>query len=228
MSGRYGYLVSPRHAIFAEVASHARPPSLLNIVAAVTAEPPEHKVPDEANVKLNDPISTACPAHVFAVWKEYCDPLRLRRKTVTLYAVHSLIFASYCNNLPALRDRSKTRAKPSAINLPVVPLPLPLPDMFAMLVQYLYTKSLHTLFSRIRPAANTPIEPNMPFSVKKRSAELGRMPNVGTLLRYAMIIGSLWRNARALGVLDDGLWDAINLSWASIIGAIAIITEESH
>ena len=140
-------------------------------------------------------------------------PLRRRRKKVTLYPGHSLVFASHCNNLPTLPGPSKTRAKRGTINLPVVPLPLPSPDTFAMLEQYMYTKRLDKLFSHILPVAPTPAKPNMPFPlvIEQHAAELGRTYDVQTLLRYAMIVDGLWRNACALGVFDDRLWGAIEI-----------------
>jgi len=35
------------------------------------------------------------------------------------------------------------------------------------------------------------------------------------------VILGVWRNASALGVVDDGLWDAIDAAWGSVVGVMS-------
>lgn len=40
------------------------------------------------------------------------------------------------------------------------------------------------------------------------------------LLTHAMAINGLWRNVVALGIFDERLWEALDIAWAAVLGAL--------
>ena len=58
--------------------------------------------------------------------------------------------------------------------------------------------------------------------MNQHAVDLGRAYDVQALLRYAMIVNGIWRNACALGVYDDKLWGAIDFAWGSLVGGMDI------
>jgi hypothetical protein len=205
---------------------------MMNAVANVKADPPKHHLPKEMNIKLNDKIAAACPTHMMAVYSHTptlrSEPPQPRR--VTLYPVHSLVFSSHCTNLPPLSPHcSSTPAQPGTVNIPVVPLGLPSAETFPILQSYMYTKRVDTLLSSLLPTPPACAKPGTPLNaiMQEHADYLGNEYDIPTLLRHAMIINSLWRNACALGVYDDRLWASIDLAWGSIIGAIEIAKTRS-
>jgi hypothetical protein len=42
----------------------------------------------------------------------------------------------------------------------------------------------------------------------------------GSLARNATLINGVWRNACALGVRDDKLWDVLGVAWGVVVGAM--------
>jgi hypothetical protein len=202
----------------------------MNAVANVKADPPKRQLPKEMNIKLNDKVAAACPTHMLAVYSHTptlrSEPPQPRR--VTLYPAHSLVFSSHCVNLPPLSPHcSSTPPNPGTVNLPVVPLGLPSSDTFPILQSYMYTKRADTLSASLLPTMPEPRWPGRPGTrmsdiIQEQADYLGNEYDIPTLLRHAMIINGLWRNACALGVYDDKLWATIDIAWGSVIGGIQI------
>jgi len=207
---------------------------MMSAVANVHAEPPKTHLPREINVPLNEQVSAACPTHMLAVYSHSPAPNAApnptsnapaqQRREVTTYPVHSLVLSAHCSNLPALPPRSTARVPENTINLPVVLLGLPSAETFPVLQSYLYTKRVDNLLSAFMPLAPEPVRTGTPLTqiIANHSEVLGEMFDAETLLRHAMLINGVWRNACVLGIRDDTLWGSIELAWGSLIGGLEI------
>jgi hypothetical protein len=110
---------------------------------------------------------------------------------VSLYPAHALVLATTCTNLPAL-PAPTTEGK-----IPVAPLCLPDGTSFPALLQYLYRRQPSALVGALlRPAGSD-----------RRAA--------------AARVHGLWRDACALGVNDEGFWDALDAAWSIVMGTKA-------
>lgn len=78
----------------------------------------------------------------------------------------------------------------SSSSLPVLPLGIPHASSFPMLQAYLYTKRTDILLSSLLTSKS----------------------------RLATVTG-LWRNTCVLGVADEGLWNVLDIAWASVVGS---------
>ena len=75
--------------------------------------------------------------HLFAV---YAMPSALHKQRLALHPSHMLILTTNCTNLPALcYSKPVPSSFPgSVVTLPIIPLCIPSPDTFPILLNYLY------------------------------------------------------------------------------------------
>lgn len=170
---------------------------MLAALASLNAQAPTASLPKEMEVVMHDMVAADCPTHMLAVHANSPAHLSPRRK-VTLYPVHQLVLVTNCANLPTLPHSSNFVAGSSTAALPVVPLCLPSPETYPLLQSYLYTKQPELLLSVLLPAIHC---------------------DMRALAQHAMFINGLWRNACALGVVDQKLWDVIDDAWGVVVDA---------
>lgn len=104
----------------------------------------------------------------------------------------------------------------------VQPLCLPSPQTYPQLSNYLYTKLTPILFSEpFLPKGSQRFDPQLQSPVQYAS-ELARKYTCQALLQYTSFVHGLWQNACALGIFDDGLWEAMDLVWQILLTALAI------
>jgi len=85
------------------------------------------------------------PTHMVAVYSSTPSDSESRR--ILLYPIHNSILSLYCANLPVLAASTPLLATPKTLlEVPVVPLALPHPESFPVLVQFLYLKDARSLF----------------------------------------------------------------------------------
>ncbi|KAJ7440703.1 hypothetical protein B0H11DRAFT_1827737 [Mycena galericulata] len=130
----------------------------------------------------------------------------------TLFPVHDLVLAMYCADLPTLPQwidlpevdiSSLELAVPAASATPishrtvaVIPVRIPSPQTFPLLLSYFYADIAH-LRSELQPPTD-----------------------VAQLLGHAIKIFGLWKNACAFLVADDRLYEIIELAWEETITEI--------
>jgi hypothetical protein len=68
-------------------------------LASVRASPVKDNLSKELEIVTND-ITSIPPTHMLAVFGKQLTGKSDQPRRVTLYPVHSLVFASYCTNLP--------------------------------------------------------------------------------------------------------------------------------
>jgi hypothetical protein len=115
--------------------------SLLKSLASVRASPVKDKLSKELEIFTND-MTAIPPTHMLAVFgKQLTGKSQPRR--VTLYPVHSLVFASFCTSLPNFPSPPPVALPEEGIrkvDAPVWPLSLPSPATYPHLSTYLYSK----------------------------------------------------------------------------------------
>ena len=148
-------------------------------------------------------------------------------RKVTLYPVHSLVFASYCASLPkfptALPVTLSQEEEIRKMNVPVWPLCIPSPATFPHLSTYLYNKRTDLFMKSVlpRPPPSTFEDPS---HVPVFARELAETFTVQTLVKHALMVFGVWQNVCALGIFDDNLWESLDTLWELLLTSIAIGT----
>jgi hypothetical protein len=189
-------------------------PRLFNVAATTVADPCRDRLPRRLEVLVKD-LSADTPTHLFAV---HSKPTT----RVSLYPVHALVFAAHCANLPPIPHTNSAAPAEDGkkIVLPVVPLCLPNPPTFSMLLNYLYTKRGDHLLSVLLPIPARGQKPQL----KQLSRTAATTFTVQALLSYAAKVHGLWCNVTALGVFDERLSQVIEVAWEVLLDALAIST----
>lgn len=205
-------------------------PAMMQVLTGVHATPVKNALPTELSVLIND-LSFDMPSHMLAVHSRLPSAFNSPRQ-VTLYPIHHIVLAAHCASLPHL-PHNPTPATPetagSHITLPVVPLCIPHPETFPHLSAYLYTRRTSALIASLLPAGTPPPSlvisaPDFNTTLRQFSHKLAMTYTVHALLGHAVKINGLWRNVCALGVFDDGIWDALDVAWDAVVLALAIAT----
>ena len=182
---------------------------------------PASTLPKELEIIVDDMIAIHCPTHMLAV---YSHNAAAQKRKVTLFPTHQLILAAHCNNMPSFPTSHPNPAAPgSTVQIPVVPMCLPSPETFSILQSYLYTKRIDALLAKLLPTPPPSMtDTNIPLSdiIKRLVHHLAATCSISSLALHAMLINGVWRNACALGVYDNKLWNAIEVTWGAIVGAI--------
>lgn len=176
---------------------------------------PRNRLPHELEVVVNK-ISADAPTHLLAV---YSKPV----SRVAIHPAHALVLASHCAHLPSLPHSKPTMpmAAGSTLILPVVPLCLPSPETFPILLHYLYTKRHDHLLASVLP-----IRPgDGSQSLNQLGQRLAAMFTVPALLSQAAKAHGLWNNVVALGVFDERLSRTIETAWEALLDALVITTD---
>jgi hypothetical protein len=194
---------------------------------------PKSHLPASLTVPVCPSSSTppSFPTHVLALSSS--KPTS-SNETLPLFPVHSLVLASHCALLPKLPAAHPSSASSSShsIVLPILPLSLPSPSAFPLLHNFMYTHRLDTLLNALIPMPPSFLSGINHAGVK---AALGSGPRLHQLSQHlcgasgsglqqltnhAAHITALWRNVAALGLYDPELWDAMDLAWEVVLGAL--------
>jgi hypothetical protein len=185
---------------------------------------PSSRLPPSLSIPV--PPSVASPTHLLAV-----STSGVKSTVVTTLPTHHLVLAANCAHLPAFPRAAP--GSPTQLTLPVVPIAVPAADAFPTLHRYLYTKSIPQLL-----AALTNLQ--IPAGVLAAGTSAGRVPastraqlsyalaqaaghDTQKLMGLAQRMNGFWRNACALGVFEPEMWDAMDLAWEVILGALNIV-----
>ncbi|KAI0772739.1 hypothetical protein BD413DRAFT_438189, partial [Trametes elegans] len=213
-------------------------------------DPPKSALPAAYNILLRDGGIAMCCTHLFAVYAYAAPgtfgPAARRRKcpryrrVVGLYPTHAAIWAAYCARLPALPLRP-TRLKifedpragagaerATVLHLPVVPLAVPCPRMFLPVVMFVYSFRQSTFVSVLLPCAAfelpadsvaTPLAEHVPQYAQALADE----GDMARLCRIAKNVHDVWRNMVALGVVEDRMWEALDIAWEIVLTAMELV-----
>ncbi|KAF8196023.1 hypothetical protein BJ912DRAFT_124246 [Pholiota molesta] len=190
-----------------ELPSPVRPPappdglSLLDgIHGSDIITPPIHagQLPTQLRISLPESVCV-CPTHIIA-----CPP-EGKRKTYTLFLVHSSVLEANCASLPQpfppslapVASNSSTTLDQAI--LPVITYDLPYPDAFLAMQTWMYMKDDLLLFEMAIPSNRSL------WATSYDAAE-----------RQLDFLYGMWRNARYLGVIDMALYDVLKVGWNEV------------
>lgn len=180
----------------------------LGTLSRVTARP------KELTVAFNPALSVP-PTHVFAVCR---DPDAQKPGDIPpadLYAVHDLVFAAHCARLLTATILPASAPSGNPVTIPVVPLQLPFPACFPLLLEYLYLREEDTLRSRLLRLDRADAAP-------PSAATIAATMDHELIFDHLATVYNLYANACRLGLYDDGFWSAIETSWSTLRRAYAI------
>lgn len=116
--------------------------------------------------------------------------------------------------------------------MPVLPLSLPSPAAFSILHQFMYHHRLDTVLKALIPlpsqflhnlshqtVQSTMASPNMLHQLSSYLCS-SAASNIGALTTHAAHVKELWQDMVALGLHDPELWDAVDLAWEVVLGAL--------
>jgi len=214
-------------------------PSMLEVLASTTVvgfegSGPSNGLPKNVQVNVTNPCADL-PTHMLAIYTKPDNNIPSSSKqTLQFVPAHSLLLAVHCANLPSLPPRPSpslkpdSTQKPARLSLPVVPLGLPCPSMYARLSAYLYNKRSEELLSALVPLPpdsltnllhHTP--PNGTHQAQQQykricasiAVKLSCSSTTERIMQYLTNVTGLWKNACALGVYDPKLWGVMEFAW---------------
>ncbi|TFK31714.1 hypothetical protein BDQ12DRAFT_671646 [Crucibulum laeve] len=202
-------------------------PTLLAALGTVKPSPVKDSLPKDLSLLIED-LATS-PTHMLAVHGGAAPRSGApKRRKVTLYPAHSIVFAAHCSKLPAFPPTTSPTPEneesyPMQISVPVRPLCLPSPETYPQLASFLYTKQTIPLLNSLLPC---PIPTNLDEEGQQQvyAKRLGMTYTVPVLLHNIAMVLGLWKNVCALGVFDHLLWDTMDQAWEILLNALAVGT----
>ena len=205
--------------------------STLNIPHSI----PSSSMPKHFSIPLRNTHPASAPTHILAL-----SPSKQPSATdaVPLFPIHSIVLASHCANLPRLPPSPPP--SPSTLALPILPLSVPSPAAFPLILTFLYTHSLNSLLSALLPlptAFTASLQTPHAHPFLKDALASGpklhqlstylcahAMGDLNVLTGHASHVTACWRNCVALGIFEHELWDALDLAWEVVLGALNLAT----
>ncbi|KZP30816.1 hypothetical protein FIBSPDRAFT_850254 [Athelia psychrophila] len=202
-------------------------PAMMQVLASVEATPVKNALPMELSILIND-LTCDLPTHMLAVYSRQSSHSPNPTRRVTLFPTHAIVMSLHCANLPSLpKSRPCEPDTIGQMTVPVVPLCIPSPETFSPLSAYLYTKDAQHLLSTLLPSGLSTPPHILSLDSDPDSAEFTQFSSklratytAPALLTHAMAINGLWRNVVALGIFDERLWEALDIAWAAVLGAL--------
>jgi hypothetical protein len=114
----------------------------------------------------------------------------------------------------------------------VLPLNLPSPAAFKIIHTYLYNHSLEVFMKSLFPLPTAFVQSLSHHTVQSTLASGSSLHQLSSYLcsatggslqaltTHAAHVKELWQDFVALGLHDPELWDAIDLSWEVVLGAL--------
>ncbi|KAJ7700376.1 hypothetical protein B0H17DRAFT_1157889 [Mycena rosella] len=152
-----------------------------------------------------------------------------------IFPIHAVVLAAHCAKLPRLPHAA--RPARSTATLLLQPLTLPSPQAFALLHAFMYTHRLAPLLAALLPLPPAFLEPLTHASLlaalesgSARHALAAHLcaaagANLSALMAHAAHVKELWQDMVALGMYDAELWDALDLAWEVVLGALNLAAQ---
>ncbi|KAF7439797.1 hypothetical protein PC9H_000133 [Pleurotus ostreatus] len=158
---------------------------------------------------------------------------------LTIVPTHALVLASQCALLPRFPASSSANPGSPQIQLPVIPVSLPSPAAFQLLHPFLYTHNLGALLASLLPMPQGFVQaPGFGGDHVKHVLGSGQKlhelsvylcqvsHSLSALTSHAAHIKELWQDCVALGIYDVELWDAMDLAWEVVLGAMNLAARQ--
>ncbi|KAJ7291486.1 hypothetical protein C8J57DRAFT_1705080 [Mycena rebaudengoi] len=216
----------------------AKAPQMLAGIAALAPSHlpstlPKSHLPATLTIPLRAPSAPgpqSYPTHALAITPHAKPSHSDRDVPATIFPVHAVVLAAHCAALPRLPPAR--HPAPSTAYLPVLPLALPSPQAFAILHAFMYTHRLDAALQSLLPLppaflaglshATVLAALATPAARHQLAVYLcGAAGNsLSALMAHAAHVKELWQDMVALGLHDPELWDALDLAWEVVLGAL--------
>ncbi|KAJ7092785.1 hypothetical protein B0H15DRAFT_832515 [Mycena belliarum] len=240
--------LAPVPAEFVRHGLRAKAPQMLAGIAAlapshVPQSLPRSHLPAALTVPLRASPAGApppsYPTHVLAIAPAPAKGAPQDRDAPhAIFPVHAVVLAAHCAKLPRLPPAQPAPpARAASATLPLLPLALPSPQAFAILHSFLYTHRLSSALGSLLPLPPAFLE-GLTHAAVRAALESGSARhalaahlcaaaagNLGTLMGHAGHVKELWQDMVALGVYDSELWDALDLAWEIVLGALNLAAQ---
>ncbi|KZT64111.1 hypothetical protein DAEQUDRAFT_718573 [Daedalea quercina L-15889] len=181
---------------------------------------------------------------------ERANRLDCRGREVTVRPIHAVVLAAHCGRLPADMPKSRPRPPPGKIiyaggeiangyRIPLVPFCVPEPEAFEPLVRYMYTHDTDELLNELVrmkvpfdvSGNRTPLYASNP-SLRQGVAQNQRLNRIASecfayhdgdvsqMYQQAMFIEGFRRNAVAVAMSDEDMWETLQLAWEAVVRAM--------
>ncbi|KAJ6573036.1 hypothetical protein DFH09DRAFT_1362197 [Mycena vulgaris] len=196
------------------------------------ALPPPHSLPG-----AHLPAALSAPLRVFPG----PNPGGEREAAHAIFPVHAVVLAAHCAKVPRLQPSAPTGStRTASATLPVLPLTLPSPHAFVILHALMYTHRLPPALAELLPSASSHGRNGeelthatllatlaSPSALHALASHLcaSSSSNLSTLMGHAGHVKELWQDMVALGVYDPELWDALDLAWEVVLGALNLAAQ---
>ncbi|TFK52754.1 hypothetical protein OE88DRAFT_1656321 [Heliocybe sulcata] len=190
--------------------------------ASVPKSVPRASIPSAVPATISPSAAHVCPTHILAIAS---SSQAGASPSIALIPTHQIVLAAHCANIPSFPKPSPA-SDSGRVTIPIVPLTVPSASTFPLLHAYLYTKRLDALLTNLLPIPLQllPSATPTPDELKRASHHLAStaMFSADHLTRYVSLVHSLWKNIVALGVFEKELWQALDLAWEVVVGAVHI------
>lgn len=140
-----------------------------------------------------------------------------------------MVMAFHCRNLPPFspsESGDRLREYGEKISVPSRYLCLPSPKTFPIILKYLYTQDKSAFLQSLLSAPPPPnVVGGQYESIRGFGTRLGlstKGPEHVQMTIFSLI--SVWKNAVALGIVDDAYWECLDIAWEAILCAYAVAT----
>ncbi|KAJ6625114.1 hypothetical protein B0H10DRAFT_1783365 [Mycena sp. CBHHK59/15] len=218
----------------------AKAPQMLAGIAALapshlpSAIPKSH-LPSSLSIPLRAPTSSSTPSyptHALAIGpapQKGAQPPP--DAPLAVFPIHAVVLAAHCAALPRLPPPA--RASGSTAHLPVLPLSLPSPAAFSILHAFMYSHRLDAALGALLPLPSAFLRDAASHSAIVQALASGAAlhalsahlcaaagNSLSALMTHAAHVKELWQDMVALGLHDPELWDALDLAWEVVLGAL--------
>lgn len=190
---------------------------------------PKSHVPHTMSIPIRalaSPAQPTYPTHVLAIASSKSSA----NEHVFLFPVHNIVIAAQCSSISRLPPSSPPSA--GTLHVPVLPMTLPSPAAFKVLHAYLYNHSLEGVMKSLFPLPSGFVHGLSHHTVQSTLASGSSLHQLSSYLcsssgsslqvltSHAAHVKELWQDMVALGLHDPELWDAVDLAWEVILGAL--------
>ncbi|KAJ7441238.1 hypothetical protein FB451DRAFT_1441438 [Mycena latifolia] len=218
-------------AVPTEFIRHGLHAKALQMLAGIQALAPSHvpqalprsHLPLALTVPLRasaGPAPPSYPTHALTIAAAPAKGSHLERDAPhAIFPVHAVVLAAHCAKLPHLLPMPPPApSRAASATLPILLLTLPSPQAFAILHAFLYTHRLAPALAALLPLPPRSSSPSrMPRSPPRSTAPPRAMRSRPTC--------ELWQDMVALSMYDAELWDALDLAWEVVLGALNLATQ---
>ncbi|KAF9484051.1 hypothetical protein BDN70DRAFT_798518 [Pholiota conissans] len=192
---------------------------------------PKSHVPSAMSIPTRMSSSSAqptYPTHVLAIASSKSSA----NEHVFLFPVHNIVIASQCSSISRLPPSYPPA--PGTLHMPVIQMTLPSPAAFKLLHGYLYNHSLESVMKSLFPLPSGFVHGLSHHTVQSTLSSGSSLHQLSSYLcsssggslqaltSHAAHVKELWQDMVTLGIHDPELWDAVDLAWEVILGALSL------